>query len=88
MGLSLTKILYTMALVSLMNLFSILMFQQDNAIAYWRKFVAEYFSPHAKKRWCLSFYENVGQNALGVFPEAAMVCSPVILICFSCLCAL
>ncbi|OWM75639.1 probable transcriptional regulator SLK2 isoform X2 [Punica granatum] len=44
----------------------------DNAIAYWRKFVTEYYSPRAKKRWCLSLYENVGQHALGVFPQAAM----------------
>ncbi|KAI4294982.1 hypothetical protein MLD38_040741 [Melastoma candidum] len=44
----------------------------DNAIAYWRKVVAEYYSPRAKKRWCLSLYDNVGQHALGVFPQAAM----------------
>ncbi|OMO97914.1 hypothetical protein COLO4_14267 [Corchorus olitorius] len=46
--------------------------QQDNTIAYWRKFVAEYYSPRAKKRWCLSMYDNVGSHALGVFPQAAM----------------
>ncbi|CAM8944805.1 unnamed protein product [Rhodiola kirilowii] len=45
---------------------------QDNNIIYWRKFVAEYYSPRAKKRWCLSKYENVGHHALGVFPQAAM----------------
>ncbi|XP_038994399.1 probable transcriptional regulator SLK2 isoform X2 [Hibiscus syriacus] len=44
----------------------------DNTFAYWRKFVAEYYSPRAKKRWCLSMYENVGSHALGVFPQAAM----------------
>ncbi|KHN25176.1 Transcriptional corepressor SEUSS [Glycine soja] len=44
----------------------------DNSIAYWRKFVAEYYSPRAKKRWCLSLYSNVGHHALGVFPQAAM----------------
>ncbi|TKY51263.1 transcriptional regulator SLK1 [Spatholobus suberectus] len=44
----------------------------DNTIAYWRKFVAEYYSPRAKKRWCLSLYDNVGHHALGVFPQAAM----------------
>ncbi|KAM7266654.1 hypothetical protein ACFE04_004551 [Oxalis oulophora] len=44
----------------------------DNGIAYWRKFVAEYYSPRAKKRWCLSLYDNVGHHALGVFPQAAM----------------
>ncbi|EEF51439.1 Transcriptional corepressor SEUSS, putative [Ricinus communis] len=44
----------------------------ENSIAYWRKFVAEYYSPRAKKRWCLSLYDNVGHHALGVFPQAAM----------------
>lgn len=44
----------------------------DNTIAYWRKFVAEYYSPCAKKRWCLSLYDNVGHHSLGVFPQAAM----------------
>ena len=50
-----------------------LLFSQDNTIVYWRKFVAEYYSPRAKKRWCLSLYDNVGHHALGVFPQAAMV---------------
>ncbi|KAL9251529.1 putative transcriptional regulator SLK2 [Drosera capensis] len=45
---------------------------QENTIAYWRKFVAEYYAPRAKKRWCLSLYENFGQHALGAFPQAAM----------------
>ncbi|XP_041006912.1 probable transcriptional regulator SLK2 isoform X2 [Juglans microcarpa x Juglans regia] len=45
---------------------------QENSILYWRKFVAEYYSPRAKKRWCLSLYDNVGHHALGVFPQAAM----------------
>ncbi|KAK6936407.1 LIM-domain binding protein/SEUSS [Dillenia turbinata] len=44
----------------------------DNSIAYWRKFVAQYYAPRAKKRWCLSLYDNVGHQALGVFPQAAM----------------
>ncbi|CAA0832215.1 Probable transcriptional regulator SLK3 [Striga hermonthica] len=44
----------------------------DNNIAYWRKFVAEDYSPRAKKRWCLSLYDNVGHHSLGVFPQAAM----------------
>lgn len=43
----------------------------DNNILYWRKFVAEYFSPRAKKKMCLSSYENIGNHALGVFPQAA-----------------
>ena len=46
---------------------------QDKTITYWRKFVAEYYSPRAKKRWCLSLYDNVGNHALGVLPQAAMV---------------
>ncbi|XP_044505478.1 probable transcriptional regulator SLK2 [Mangifera indica] len=44
----------------------------ENTIAYWRKFVTEYYSPRAKKRWCLSLYDNVGHHSLGVFPQAAM----------------
>lgn len=44
----------------------------ENTIAYWRKFVAEYYAPRAKKRWCLSLYDNVGHHALGVFPQASM----------------
>ncbi|XAR71742.1 hypothetical protein NMG60_11018146 [Bertholletia excelsa] len=40
----------------------------DNTIAYWRKFVAEYYSTCAKKRWCLSLYSSVGSHSLGVFP--------------------
>ncbi|KAJ4713006.1 putative Transcriptional corepressor SEUSS [Melia azedarach] len=43
----------------------------DNGIAYWRKFVAEYYAPFAKKRWCLSLYDNVGDHGLGVFPKTA-----------------
>jgi hypothetical protein len=43
-----------------------------NAIGYWRKFVTEYYSPRAKKRWCLSLYDNVGHHSLGVFPQATM----------------
>ncbi|KAG9453028.1 hypothetical protein H6P81_005932 [Aristolochia fimbriata] len=44
----------------------------DNSILYWRKFVAEYFAPRAKKRWCLSLYDSVGHHALGAFPQASM----------------
>ncbi|XP_052184900.1 probable transcriptional regulator SLK2 isoform X2 [Diospyros lotus] len=44
----------------------------DNAILYWRKFVAEYYSPRAKKRWCLSLYDNVGHHSLGVFPQSTV----------------
>ncbi|QHO53968.1 Putative MO25-like protein [Arachis hypogaea] len=32
------------------------------------RYVAEYYSPRAKERWCLSLYNNVGHHALGVFP--------------------
>nr|VDC75130.1 unnamed protein product [Brassica rapa] len=45
----------------------------ENCITYWKKFVAEYFSPHAKQRLCLSQYENAGHHALGMFPQAAPV---------------
>ncbi|XP_057527669.1 probable transcriptional regulator SLK2 [Amaranthus tricolor] len=45
---------------------------KENTIAFWKKVVAEYFAPRAKKRWCLSLYDNVGNHALGVFPQAAM----------------
>ncbi|THG14207.1 hypothetical protein TEA_002836 [Camellia sinensis var. sinensis] len=44
----------------------------DNSIAYWRKFVSEYYAPGAKKRWCLSLYDSIGEHALGVFSQAAM----------------
>ncbi|XP_071911874.1 probable transcriptional regulator SLK2 isoform X5 [Coffea arabica] len=46
----------------------------DNSIAYWRKFVSEYYSPRAKKRWCLSLYDNVGHHTLWVFPQDAWQC--------------
>lgn len=44
----------------------------DNSITYWKKFVAEYFAPQAKKRWCLSLYNGVGNHVLGTFPQASM----------------
>ncbi|KZV46903.1 transcriptional corepressor SEUSS-like [Dorcoceras hygrometricum] len=43
----------------------------ENTITYWRKFVAEYYSPRAKKRWCLSLYDNIRHHSPGVFPQAA-----------------
>lgn len=53
---------------------------QDNSIHYWKKFVTEYFAPRAKKRWCLSLYDNMKSNlALGVFPQATMVSVSLIL---------
>ncbi|CAN7109801.1 unnamed protein product, partial [Brassica rapa subsp. narinosa] len=47
----------------------------ENFITYWKKFVAEYFSPRAKQRLCLSQYENAGHHALGMFPQAAPILS-------------
>lgn len=44
--------------------------------------MAEYYSPRAKQRWCLSLYDNVGHHSLGVFPQAAMVIVCVILLKF------
>lgn len=44
----------------------------DNGIAYWRKFVAEYYAPCAKKRWCFSMYDNAGHHAFGFFPKSAV----------------
>ncbi|KAF3448490.1 hypothetical protein FNV43_RR09203 [Rhamnella rubrinervis] len=44
----------------------------DNDLAYWREFVAEYYAPCAKKRWCVSLYDKVGLQAIDVFPHAAM----------------
>ncbi|KAG8383819.1 hypothetical protein BUALT_Bualt04G0053500 [Buddleja alternifolia] len=34
---------------------------QDNNIQFWRNFVAEFFAPSAKKRWCVSLYKNSEQ---------------------------
>ncbi|OAY83263.1 Transcriptional corepressor SEUSS [Ananas comosus] len=45
----------------------------DNNIEFWRKFVAEYFAPHAKKRWCVSLYGN-GRQTTGVFPQDVWHC--------------
>lgn len=44
----------------------------DNNITYWRKFVAEYYAPGAKKRWCFSLYTGVGERSHGVFSQLAM----------------
>ncbi|CAN6804405.1 unnamed protein product [Brassica oleracea] len=54
----------------------------ENCITYWKKFVAEYFSPRANQRLCLSQYANAGKHALGMFPQA----SPVSLF-LSCVCS-
>ncbi|KAG7037277.1 Transcriptional corepressor SEUSS, partial [Cucurbita argyrosperma subsp. argyrosperma] len=46
---------------------------EDNNIAFWRKFVADYFAPHAKKKWCVSMYGN-GRQTTGVFPQDVWHC--------------
>ncbi|XP_022849898.1 transcriptional corepressor SEUSS-like [Olea europaea var. sylvestris] len=46
---------------------------RDNNIEFWRKFVAEYFAPNAKKRWCVSMYGS-GRQAAGVFPQDVWHC--------------
>ncbi|KAF5444634.1 hypothetical protein F2P56_033753 [Juglans regia] len=46
---------------------------EDNNIEFWRKFVAEYFAPHAKKRWCVSMYGS-GRQTTGVFPQDVWHC--------------
>ncbi|GAY58520.1 hypothetical protein CUMW_187600 [Citrus unshiu] len=46
---------------------------EDNNIEFWRKFVAEYFAPNAKKKWCVSMYGS-GRQATGVFPQDVWHC--------------
>ncbi|KAL8059520.1 hypothetical protein ABFX02_03G093100 [Erythranthe guttata] len=46
---------------------------EDNNIEYWRKFVAEYFAPNAKKKWCVSMYGS-GRQTNGVFPQDVWHC--------------
>lgn len=46
---------------------------EDNSIDFWRKFVSEYFGPHAKKRWCVSLYGS-GRQTTGVFPQDVWHC--------------
>ncbi|XP_022955927.1 transcriptional corepressor SEUSS-like isoform X2 [Cucurbita moschata] len=46
---------------------------EDNNIDFWRKFVNEYFAPHAKKKWCVSMY-GCGRQTTGVFPQDAWHC--------------
>ncbi|KAK1276311.1 Transcriptional corepressor SEUSS [Acorus gramineus] len=45
----------------------------DNNIEFWRKFVAEYYAPNAKKRWCVSLYGS-GRQTTGVFPQDVWHC--------------
>ncbi|OIV89429.1 hypothetical protein TanjilG_21887 [Lupinus angustifolius] len=47
---------------------------EDNNIEFWRKFVAEYFAPNAKKKWCVSMYES-GKQTAGVFPQDVRHCA-------------
>ncbi|KAG6674054.1 hypothetical protein I3842_15G023300 [Carya illinoinensis] len=46
---------------------------EDNNIEFWRKFVAEYFAPDAKKKWCVSMYGS-GRQTNGVFPQDVWHC--------------
>ncbi|CAH9075669.1 unnamed protein product [Cuscuta epithymum] len=46
---------------------------EDNSIEFWRKFVAEYFAPNAKKKWCVSMYGS-GRQTNGVFPQDVWHC--------------
>ncbi|KAE8685698.1 Transcriptional corepressor SEUSS [Hibiscus syriacus] len=46
---------------------------EDNNIEFWRKFVAEYFAPNAKKKWCVSLYGS-GCQTTGVFPQGVWHC--------------
>ncbi|CAK7355008.1 unnamed protein product [Dovyalis caffra] len=46
---------------------------QDNNIEFWRKFVAEFFAPNARKRLCVSLYGNSRQTN-GVFPQDLRHC--------------
>jgi len=47
---------------------------QDNNIEFWRKFVAEFFAPNAKKRWCVSLYGS-GRQTTGVLPQVCLASS-------------
>ncbi|KAG7025020.1 Transcriptional corepressor SEUSS, partial [Cucurbita argyrosperma subsp. argyrosperma] len=46
---------------------------EDNNIEFWREFVADFFAPHAKKKWCVSMYGN-GRQTTGVFPQDVWHC--------------
>ncbi|VFQ91569.1 unnamed protein product [Cuscuta campestris] len=46
---------------------------EDNSMDFWRKFVAEYFAPNAKKKWCVSMYGS-GRQTTGVFPQDVWHC--------------
>ncbi|KAL6556354.1 hypothetical protein OROGR_005642 [Orobanche gracilis] len=44
----------------------------DNGIAYWKKFVYEYYAPGSKKRWCFCKYDNIHLHSTGVFYPKSM----------------
>ncbi|XP_074272562.1 transcriptional corepressor SEUSS-like [Silene latifolia] len=46
---------------------------EDNNIEFWRKFVAEYFAPNAKKKWCVSMYGS-GRQTTGVLTQDVWHC--------------
>uniref|UniRef100_A0A803NHD4 Transcriptional corepressor SEUSS n=1 Tax=Cannabis sativa TaxID=3483 RepID=A0A803NHD4_CANSA len=46
---------------------------EDNNIEFWRKFVSDFFAPHAKKKWCVSMYGS-GRQTTGVFPQDVWHC--------------
>ncbi|KAM0940569.1 putative LIM-domain binding protein/SEUSS [Dioscorea sansibarensis] len=46
---------------------------EDNNIGFWRKFVADYFAPNAKRRWCVSRYGS-GRQTTAVFPQDLWHC--------------
>ncbi|KAK7853582.1 transcriptional corepressor seuss [Quercus suber] len=46
---------------------------EDNNIEFWRKFVAEFFAPNARKKWCVSLYGTSHQTN-GVFPQDVWHC--------------
>ncbi|KAK6158112.1 hypothetical protein DH2020_005426 [Rehmannia glutinosa] len=45
----------------------------DNSIAYWKKFVSEYYAPGSRKKWCFSKYENIELHTTGVFCPNSML---------------
>ncbi|KAL0738970.1 hypothetical protein Bca4012_015180 [Brassica carinata] len=58
----------------MMFLYHIKQRPEDNSITFWRKLVAEYYSPRAKQRLCFSQYERPG-HILGMFPLDMWHCS-------------
>ncbi|CAI7915213.1 unnamed protein product, partial [Closterium sp. NIES-53] len=46
----------------------------DNNVEFWRQFVAQYFAPNARKRWCVASYSRSGRQPAGVFPQDIWPC--------------